>query len=145
MDRTGILLLFLALWCGASAHKPMELHKMRFGTFLRSAPLSESEMPWTEITFFGGSTFSFKNQDSTCEDTYGYGNYDQRGDTLVLSKINSQTTLQCTSEALENLVIPEKRYLVKAHGRASFQILPLAKGYKRPAQWTILYRYGHRP
>lgn len=145
MLRAGTLLLFFVLVSIVSAgHKPMELHKMRFGTFLRSAPAPESEMAWTEITFFGGSVFSFKNQDSTCEDTYGHGKFEQKGDTLILSQINSQTTLRCTSEALENLVIPEKRYLVKALSRTSFQLLSLAKGHKRPAQWTTLYRFGRR-
>jgi hypothetical protein len=127
------------------AHKPPSLANMHFGTYQRFAPDPESEISWTEITFFPGDLFTIRNADSACEDMFGHGSYVQKKDTLILTSLRNWTTLGCKFELMDNLVLDERRYLVRDRDSSSFEILYLGKGHKKVASWRTLWKYGSKP
>jgi len=144
MRGAKIWILSGILISSSLSHQIPDLAKMHFGTFLRVHPESGNEWPWTEITFYPGDLFAIKNADSTCEDSFGHGRYEQKGDTLILKSLQSWSSLKCTSELVEDLILPEKKYLVRSHGQTSFEILSLTRGNKKDSNWTALWKYGAR-
>lgn len=131
-------LMFLAL----AAHSPPDPGTARFGTFTRSHAAADGELPWKEITFFPGDLFTVRNLDTACEDEFGYGKYEQKRDTLILSQIISWSTGACRFEATENLIIGERRFLTRSSDSVSFQVKPIPDGQRTRDGWITLRKYG---
>lgn len=127
-------LLFLA--GNAHAHAVPDSLLGRFGTFTSEVP-PDTGFSWNEITFFPGDLFTLRNLIRGCEDSFGHGTYSHKGDTLILSAIHSWSTHNCSTELLENMVVPEKRYLYRNHQANTFEsaVIPTAKSAK--PRWVL--------
>lgn len=137
-----ISLMVLSLSLGS--HNVSHQFTNRYGTFLQY-PLGASKgFPWSEITIYPGELFSFKKYDSTCEDTFGHGKYRQSGDTLILSAMNSWSTLDCKQELTENLILNEKKYLTRSIDYNSFQISPVPDSVHPKQNWITFKRFGKK-
>jgi hypothetical protein len=110
----------------------------RFGAYLTDTP-PESGFSWNEVTFFPGNLFTLRNLTPGCEDSFGHGTYSHNGDTLILSDIHTWSTQNCTTEVLENIVVPEKRYLYRNRRVNTFEIRIMPTGKSAKPKW-ILFR-----
>lgn len=143
--RVGKALIFLILFFGANAsypHSVPDSARGRYGTFLAST-IPDSGFPWNEITLFPGDLFTLRNVNFGCEDTFGHGTYSHSGDTLVLRDIITWSTFNCTTELLENIVIPEKRYLYRNHGKNNFEVKMLLTGKSAKPKSVLFRKVSH--
>lgn len=118
------------------SHSVSDSAKGRFGTY-QAFSLSDTRFPWNEITFFPGDYFTMRNLTPECEDTFGHGTYSHSGDTLVLRDISTWSTLKCTTELLENIIIPEKRYLYRIRSTNQFEIALMQTEKSIKPKWVL--------
>ncbi len=134
-----LLALLLAAVSLATAHAPRPDY-IHYGIFVRETPDSTTEWPWTRITLYHDGKFGIELGVPEGESELGYGNFEYAGDTLILKNIESSLFSNGWPWNLDNIMIPELRYLTRTDKKHSFEILPLTKGAKKPPKWTTLER-----
>jgi hypothetical protein len=133
-------LFLLSLW---AVHHFPDLSRHHFGSFVCPNPVP-IVWPWTEITFFPGDLFTVRDATRTCESDFGYGTFEQRADTLFLRQIHSWSTGGCRYELMENLIMTEKRFLIRSSDTLSLEVQPLGTPNAPARDWIRLWKYGSR-
>ena len=139
MTRTWTHVLFFFIAANGYSHSGSDSIQIQFGTF-RAEVRPDAGLPWTEITFFPGKLdlFVMKNMQAQCEDMFGHGAYLQSGDTLILRDFISWSTQGCKTELTENMIVPEKRYLIRRRGIKRMELALIQGGQGQKLNWTGL-------
>lgn len=139
MGRIGSWILFFLSVHAIQAHEslPATIH---YGPFVRSTPDSATDLPWTRIMFYVDGLFTLENVEGPGRDFLGHGTYEIDGDTLSLKSIHSSLYSEYMPWQVDNLEIPEIRYVMRAHARHTFEILRFSPKYPKPSKWSKLER-----